>query len=151
MQAHGFLTRREVDAAQRVGNGRNRLESCARDDRRAVGGPSFDASGVVGGAGQMSVLSPHDLVVCRGAEQSSLRKTVSDFNALDRLDRHEGGRQARIEALASGHVGTQADGNVVCDHFGDATNRIARLLGGIDGRLEASVILRIKRAHRGLA
>ncbi len=87
----------------------------------------------------------------RGTEQRGLCETVSDLNALDGLDRHECGGQARIEALARGHVCPQADWNVVCDHFGDAADRVARLLGSIDGCLEAGVILRIECAHRGLA
>ena len=65
MQAHGLLARCEVDAAQRVRNGRDRLESGTRDDRRAVGGAAFDASGVVRRTSEMTVLAPHDLVVGR--------------------------------------------------------------------------------------
>ena len=99
----------------------------------------------------MTILAPHDFVVGRGAEQCGLSETVSDLNALDGLNRHECGGQACIEALARGHVCAQADGNVVCDHFGDAADRVTRLLGSIDGCLKAGVILRIECAHRGLA
>jgi len=48
-------------------------------------------------------------------------------------------------------VSAQADGDVVCDHFDDAADRVTRMLGGIHGCLEAGVILRIECAHRGLA
>ena len=95
----------------------------------------------------MSILAPHNLVVGRGAEQCGLRETVSDLDTLDGLDRHECCGQARIEALARGHVSAQSDWNVVCNHFGDSADRVTRLLGGVDGCLEVRVILRIECAH----
>ena len=103
------------------------------------------------GAGQVPIRAAHDLVVCGGTEQGGLCEAVTDFDALDGLDRHECGGQACIEALACGHVRAQPHGNVVGDHLNDAADGVTRMLRGVDGGLKAGVVSRIERAHRGLA
>ena len=101
VQAYGFLTGRQIDAAQSARDGRDRLEAGACHDGCAVGRASLNAACVVGGASQVPIRPAHDLVVCGGTEQGGLCEAVTNSTPLtDWIDMSAVARRASKRSRA---------------------------------------------------
>jgi hypothetical protein len=59
-------------------------------------------------------------------------EAVTDLDALDGLDAHQGSGQARVELAIPVDVGAQTRGKSIGDHLDDAAQRVAVLAGGVD-------------------
>ena len=126
-----FFTRHDIDRGQGAGHGRDRLDRCTHAQHFTVGHAALRAAGTVGPADDPTI-AERDLVMGFGTPACRRREAVSDFDALDRLDRHEGLGETSIEARLPGYVGAETGRHAVGENLDDAAESIAVLRGAAD-------------------
>ena len=60
------------------------------------------------------------------------QESVTDLDALDRLDAHQGAGESGIQATVPVHVGSEPRDQAVREDLDDAAERLAVLVGGVD-------------------
>ena len=73
----------------------------------------------------------------RGAALAGEREAVADFDPFHRLDPHQRGSQARVEAVLAGGVGAEPRKDAGRADLDDAAERVPVDAGCVDRRLPA--------------
>ncbi len=137
-----------VDRAQRLGQGRDRLDRGAHRERLAVGHPALEAAGVVGLAEVAALLRPEDLVVGLRAGPAGDVPGLADRDALDRLDRGDGAGEAAVEAVFPGDVGAEPGDEAEGAHLEAAAEALVGLAQAVDLLDHRGARLGVEAAHR---
>src|SRR5699024_4366451 len=104
------------------------------DEDLAIAHPPFHTAGAIGAALDAAALPVDDLIVGLRAPAGGGGESVADLHPLDRLDTHEGARDARVEFPIPLHEGTEPRGQAIGEHFDDAAEGVAGLLRRVDLR-----------------
>ena len=144
----------QVDGGQRLGEGRDRLEGAAHDDRFAVGHAAFEATGAVGLAAPLAAIPlvrRHDDVVGLRAGAGSDGEPAADVDALRGVDAHHGLRDLAVELAVPLDVGAEADRHTGGPHLEGASQGVTGLTRFVDGGNHALARFAVGAANsRGL-
>ena len=127
---------------QRLHERRDRLHDRPDDDGLPVRHAALEPARVIRLPIDVRVLDVH-LIVHRAARQVGIAEAGADLDALDRLDRHHGTGEARVEAAVPLDVGAEADGHAARDDLERAAEGIARRHCLADALLHAHLRLRV--------
>ncbi len=143
------LTGDEVGRRERPGEGRDRLDRAAHDERLAVGHPAGQAAGVVRPVDPMAGLAAAlDDVVDGRPEPPGLLEPEPELDALDDVDAHDRGRQRGVEAPIPVDVRAEPDGQPVDDDLEHAADRVAGRTCLVDAGDHRRLGVRVGAAQR---
>src|SRR5947208_8534965 len=121
----------EIDRGERLHQRRQRLQRGADNDLLAVRDPALDPARAIGRPVQPALVAD-DLVVGLRAPQAGELEPLADLDALDGLNTHQRGGQARVEPVLLRCVGTEAGRRSLRAHFDDAAQGVSLRAGLVD-------------------
>ena len=135
-ERRGRLTGREIDRTERLHQRRQRLHPRADDDLLAVRDPGLDPAGAV----RLPASIDPDLVVRLRPELVREREALADLDPLHRLDPHQRGGEARVEAVVLRRVAAEPGRDVARAYLDDPADRVARGTGLVDAGAKALLV-----------
>ncbi len=124
------LTGGEIHRLQWTAQGGNRFQISAHANVFPIGDATFDSAGIVPAASKARERGRSSItyfIMHGGARGSRSGDSGTNLYCLDRLQRHDGRGQARVEALIPLRVSAQTRRDVVRDHFENTADRISSL------------------------